>query len=187
MLDRRDFLRSLGLVAGASAAPGIAQATVSRAVSVTELLHRSSHSIVGTPLGSTAQWEEIGGHRRIVTFTTVRVEQTVNGGQTSETEVVVRTLGGRVGEIGQLVHGEAALIRGKASVMFLAPSRRSDLYVTAMSQGHYPLLADSQDLLRLHASPVLPELRRFDDAAVQQLPGNSLLQLERILADPTKR
>ena len=56
-----------------------ADATVGRAVSVEELVRRS-HGVLGaTPLERMAEWARVGGTRRIVTLTRVRVEEAVAG------------------------------------------------------------------------------------------------------------
>jgi hypothetical protein len=55
--------------------------------------------------------------------------------------------------------------------------------VTAMAQGHYPLRADSAGISRLVRSPDLPELKLDAAAAVHLLPGRTVLEVERLLAE----
>src|SRR5687767_275799 len=111
-VDRRTALRALGWwglgMAGLMTTARRADATVVRAVSVEELVRRSHGVLVATPLERMAEWARVGGTRRIVTLTRVRVEETV-AGVNEDSELLVRTLGGRIGDIGQLVDGEAEL------------------------------------------------------------------------------
>src|SRR5262245_15817589 len=98
-----------------------AQATIMRAVTLNELVSQSRHAIVATPGEATSRWETIGGRERIVTYTQVRVEYPLDGTAPSSSELVVRTLGGRVGDIGQIVDGEAPLRRRATAALFLEP------------------------------------------------------------------
>jgi hypothetical protein len=53
----------------------------------------------------------------------------------------VRTLGGVVGKVGQIVDGEAVFSPGHASLLFLRPGPVGALDVTARGQGQFPLVA----------------------------------------------
>src|SRR5690606_13537166 len=94
--------------------------------------------LLGEAVESYSQWETVGQRRRIVTFTRVLVAEGVLGNP--ELEVLVQTLGGRVGKIGQIVHGEAVLKLRERSLLFLQDSSEGITRVTAMAQGHYRLL-----------------------------------------------
>lgn len=173
-VDRRTAIGALaswGLGAVAWTVAGRAEATVVRAVSLDQLVKRSSSVLVGLPLERWAEWARIGGTKRIVTLTRVRVEETVSGAEDSE--LLVRTLGGRIGDLGQLVDGEAELRVGERSLLF---SHRFDAGlsgVTAMAQGHYPFDA-SRGEVRLLRSPRVATMLRDKNAAVEQLEGMTL-------------
>jgi hypothetical protein len=157
-----------------------ADATVVRAVSVEELVRRSHGVLVATPLERMAEWARIGGTRRIVTLTRVRVEEAV-AGVNEDSEFLVRTLGGRIGDIGQLVDGEAELRVGERSLLF---SHRFDaglFGVTAMAQGHYPLDAKDGTEPRLRLSPRVATLVRGQNAAVEKLAGMTLRDAKTLL------
>lgn len=131
-------------------------------VSLSQLVGRSDHILVGTPRKGEGLWEPTELGTRIVTYTEVEVDHALDGRATSK-RVTVRTLGGRVGEIGQLVSGEAELQLNRKAVLFLAHTglvRGADpvLGVSAMAQGHYPLLADAAGTSRLLVSPRLARL-----------------------------
>src|SRR5690606_22200661 len=95
--------------------------------------------------------------------------------------LMVRTLGGRVGDIGQLVHGEARFELGAPSVLFVTPDDDGVLGITAMAQGHYPLGADPDDSVRLRASPNIPALVRVEGSAVQRLVRRTVVEAENLV------
>ena len=171
-LKRRDFL--LGSAALASFfAVGRAEASVARSVTLKELVRQSRAVVIGTPLGGTSDWERIGGSRRIVTYTRVRVDQLVRGTDPDSSEIVVRTLGGSVGKIGQLVEGQAELRAGQSSLLFTLEIERDVYGVTALAQGEYRVLAESAGRI-VRPSRLLPKLIGGNDSALQRLAGKPL-------------
>ena len=122
-----------------------------RGLTLEALTKTSDRVLVGTALDSSSHWETIGGKRRIVTDTRVRVDSTVSGPST-DSEVVVRTHGGRVGSVGELLYGEAELVLHAPCLLFLRSSARVH-HVLGMAQGHYPLRAGTKNSQYLQASP----------------------------------
>lgn len=179
MLHRRAFLVVL-LLGFSTFVPTGAHASLARALRLGELVHYSSAIIIGTPRSATSRWETIGGSRRIVTYTRVHVDQGIDGSTGSD--LVIRTLGGQVGDIGQVVEGEAVLIVGQPALIFVYRGVHGTLSVTGMAQGHYPLIADAHGTLRLHASPRLARLVGKRGSAVQQLVGLDVNAAERRIA-----
>ena len=55
-------------------------------------------------------------------------------------------------KIGQAVSGEAQIAPGSRALLFLAQAS-GGVVVTAMGQGHYPIVTDDQGVARLAASP----------------------------------
>ena len=131
-------------------APHEAVAGVSVLLSLDELTAVSTHVVLARAVDRTSAWEELGGGRRIVTYTRLRVERSVVGA--AATELVVRTLGGAVDGIGQSVSGEAQLTLGSRSLLFLAQGEGA-LVVTGMAQGHYPVVELEKEPPRLGPSP----------------------------------
>jgi hypothetical protein len=123
MLTRRSALILAGLGALSLGFPHTARASVARALTLPELVRQTERVVLATPLQAESRWETVGRARRIVTYTRLRVDETLHGSQ-AESEVMVRTLGGKVGKIGQIVHGEALLSPHEQSVLFigLAPA-----------------------------------------------------------------
>lgn len=149
-----------------------AAATTARAVSLQDLVGRSSRVVRSTPLDSFARSEAIAGTQHIVTYSRLRVEEVLEG-DAPETEILVRTLGGTLGAVGEMVHGEAELAINQPCVVFLGTDAQGVELVTAMAQGHYPLTLDSRGTPHLRASRNLPHLVHGAAAvsAVEQLAG----------------
>jgi len=153
-------------------------------MSLDELVYYSQHVLVAQPLESHSAWQEVGARRRIVTFTRISVEQPVDGKPPARKELLVRTLGGRVGDLAQVVPGEARLIKGRHDLLFVSPDRYSgELCVTGMAQGHYALRPDLTGELRVMGSPDLPALKRPQDAALHRLMGRSIPDVEQLVLD----
>ncbi len=134
---------ALGLSCASLAGPAAvsleseARASISIAVTWDRLLHASSSAVVATPIEASSVWE----NGRIRTYTHLRVDRGVAGDVATGSEVWVRTLGGVVGKIGQLVDGEAKLTAGQPSLLFLCQAGAGALEVTARGQGQFPIIA----------------------------------------------
>ena len=117
--------------------PGDARASVSIAVGYDALVKDADAVGVVTPVESKTVWEE----GRIVTYTRVKVEQGVAGDLGTGSEGWVRTLGGVVGKIGQLVDGEPVFTPSKSSLLFLRKWKTGGTWeVSARAQGQYPIV-----------------------------------------------
>jgi hypothetical protein len=149
-----------------------AQASVAVAATLPSLVARSSLVAFSTSLAAASRWEEIGGTRRIVTYNRVRIDEDVVG-EPETPELWVRTLGGDVGDIAQIVHGEAELVIGEPCLLFVRAGQGGVHVVTELAQGHYPLRDDGQGTLRLLASPRLGVLLNASGSAVRLLHGKS--------------
>jgi hypothetical protein len=175
MLSRRSFVMG-GLSAFALGHARPAQATLVRAVTLSELVSLSKHAVVATPGASSSRWETIGDRERIVTYTPVRVQYVLDG-SAPPNEIMVRTLGGRVGDLGQLVPGEAPMHKDATAALFLEPVATDVFGVSAMAQGHYPVLADAKGtrVLRAHR---LSFAQLAPDAAIVRLDGRTVGEVE---------
>lgn len=170
-MERRGFLRvaTIGVLGAATSRP--ASASLGRALPLETLVERSRHIVLAEPLESSAVWERIGTRRHIVTYTRIRPLELLSAGSPPEqSELWVRTLGGRVGELGELVPGEAMINVGERSLLFMMPTERA-WSVTAMAQGHYPLSRDASGIERLRRSPQTSELASQASSAVERLHG----------------
>jgi hypothetical protein len=170
MLSRRTFL---GLGLATMALPLPARAGQGVAAPLAELVLRSRAIAVVTPTSSVCRWEDRGGARRIVTYCQARIDELLDGRSEAD-EVVVRLLGGRVGTIGQVVHGEAFLVRDQACLVFLREIDPGVSAITGLAQGHFPLLADAHGTPRLHPSPRRGDLAEPPGSAPKLLLGRTV-------------
>lgn len=162
-----------------------AGASVSLAVGFDALLADSRMVGVVTPIGRRSVWEE----GRIYTYTETRFDRVIAGGAAIGQHVWIRTMGGIVGHVGQRVDGEAVLLPGESSLLFLQNGPSGTFEVTARGQGQFPIVADETGQLtrvvRSHSMgtilprrvtpPALPvrmaadvlDNRSIDDAALE--------------------
>jgi hypothetical protein len=132
----------LGLLHGEKAA----DASVSIAVTWEALLRESSAAAVVTP---TTEARSVWESGRIYTYSRVRIDRAVAGELATGDEAWVRTMGGIVGKVGQIVEGEAVLAPGRSSLLFLARGESGTFDVTARGQGQFPLVAQNDSSLPL--------------------------------------
>jgi hypothetical protein len=156
-MDRRQSLGLMGTFTATLAFASAARATTARAVTLAELVQRSTRIARVTALDSFARSEEIGGARHIVTYSRLRIDDSLHG-PSGDSETLVRTLGGQVGDLGEIVHGEAELALNQTSLVFLMPDSNGVELVTAMAQGHYPVAIDRAGVPRLQLSRNMPRL-----------------------------
>jgi len=159
-----------------------AEASVARALSLGELLYRSSNVLVGTAVDAYAAWEVVGKRRCIVTYSLFRVEEPLDGREPPAPEVTIRTLGGTVGELGQKFFGEADVALRQRATVFVHDTAPSLYVVTAMAQGHYPLLPDDRGVHRLRASFDAVSISDSSDAAMRRLDGRTTAEAAELLA-----
>ncbi len=141
-------------------APSEAHARVSIAYAPEELVAASPWALVVTPTEKRSLWEHVAGSRRIVTYTKLRIDDAIYGDGMGGT-VWVRTMGGSVGKIGQLVSGEAQLDIGQPAVVFLAQAKAGTYVVSGAAQGHFPILTEKRDdaeIRKLSYSPAVGKL-----------------------------
>jgi hypothetical protein len=136
--------------------PTEAQASVSIAVTYDALVKDADAVGVATPVEKKTVWED----GRIYTYTRVKIDQNVAGELPSGSDGWVRTMGGVVGKVGQLVDGEPVFTPGKPSLVFMrklkagAPREGGALAtggtweVSARAQGQYPVVSDETGKIR---------------------------------------
>lgn len=157
-----------------AAAP--ARATISEALSLRTLVERSALIVFATAMDGQASRDPQG---RIVTDVRVWVADVWKGDAQPRAVLVVRRLGGILGDVGMRVSGEPALREGRRYVLFLRPSRvASQAYrPVGMSQGVLPV-ADASGGLMVH--PGAGGLR-----LVQRSPEGQLRAAAPAVASPT--
>jgi hypothetical protein len=140
-LMRAALAAALALPASLAAVllPSDASASVSIAIKFDELVKDADVVAIVTAGESQSIWEE----GRIYTYTKVKVDQGVAGDIGAGADGWVRTMGGVVGKIGQMVDGEPVFTTGKQSLLFLHKFRGDGIFeVSARAQGQYPITVD---------------------------------------------
>jgi hypothetical protein len=161
-------------------------ATVLRGLDLKELAGRSTNIVAAHPVSSRSEWAWTAGAQRIVTRTRLRVEEGIAGQVAAGQELEVTTLGGTVGDVAQLVLGEAQLKLGESALFFLAPLEQGYRLV-GRSQGHYPLVqmpagvGSPGALARILVSRQLPHLMGPGVPAGSELQGLTLQQARQLI------
>jgi hypothetical protein len=123
------------LLGGALALP--ARATISEALSLRDLVREAQHVVLATAVDARVQRDARG---RIVTDYTVRVEDVMKGDARGGGTLVMRALGGAIGDIGMHIEGEPELVLGERYVLFLhVLGDARTLRPVGMSQGVMPV------------------------------------------------
>jgi hypothetical protein len=150
---------------GSLVTPREAHAATAIAYTLEELVDASPWAVVATTVEQKSAWEVIGGGKRIVTYSKLRIERAIYGAalpretlpratKDASPEIWVRTLGGAVGKVGQAVAGEASFSVGKRSLSFLLETKDGKFVVSGAAQGHYPIVVP-QAADERHAKPVV--------------------------------
>lgn len=112
-----------------------AAATTMLRIDLPELAQSSDTVVHGTVRRMESRWS--ADKRRIVTDVEIEVAETLKG-QAGSTVLIVQP-GGRVGDIGQIVHGLASFAEGEEVVVFLERRGTSAYRVMGMAQGKYQI------------------------------------------------
>ncbi len=169
-MNRRQTLGTMGAILASFSVPRLGYASSARAATLAELVTRSTRIAHATPLEGSSRYEDIGDKRHIVTYTRLRIDEAI-AGQSGESEILVRTLGGRIDKLGEVVHGEAQLVVNEACLVFVRANADGVEEITEMAQGHYPFEADAKGTLRLRPSRNMPHLIGGGMPAAMQLSG----------------
>jgi len=115
-------------------------ASVTEALDLIQLVRESDAVLVGRATRSESKWDS---RRRIVTDVTVEVERTMKGDATEGEHLVLRQLGGSIGELGMRVAGEPQLAVGDRAVLFGRRATGTHLRPVGMSQGVLPVRVEA--------------------------------------------
>jgi len=172
-MHRRSVLGYLGGGLATALLPNSAAATLVIGLTLEQLVRRSTHIVVVSALDAVSSYTTLGGRRCIVTETRVEVRDVIGGREPRDSILSVRTLGGKVGGVGELVLGQAIFSTSSPDVAFLKRGADGAHWFVGMAQGHYPLRGESADLT-LWRSANLPEIRDLAGSAVRALTGTRL-------------
>jgi hypothetical protein len=158
------------------------QAALSRGLSLEQLARKSDRTLLVTPLEAWCSWVVIRGRRAIVTDTRVRVEERLGRRVADDGELLIRTLGGVIGDLGERFGGQPEFRTGRAGLVFLT-SQSDVAFVTGMAQGHYLLRRDERGVERLSPSPHFPKLLDTHGSAARRLAGADLPVARRLISE----
>ena len=113
-----------------------ARASVLRYLSLEDQCDMAEVIVVARATGQSAEWDD--NRLRIYTDTRFEVEQTVKGDVAGV--IIVRQLGGQVGDIGMSVAGSPVFLEGERYVLFLNIRPDGKYRVVGFSQGCYPVV-----------------------------------------------
>jgi len=158
-----------------------AVASTFRPIPLSTMIERSSLVVVATPISRETHWASFGSKRRVVTDSTLEVAWTLRGEDCAGKDIVVRTLGGTVEGVGQIVYGEARLTLGHSSLLFLIPGRDGAYQVLGMAQGHYPLEPTGEGDWQLKSSLGLEGVLQEHLSVTRTLAGRLLADVPALL------
>jgi len=125
--------------------PFSAQATLVKPVDVETLARRADVIVRGTTKATAASLTEDG--RQIQTVAKVTVGSVLKGEAMSEFEV--RTPGGTIGDITQVVHGAPQFVEGQEVILFLHRVSERRFTIEGFAQGKYEVVKGSDGVARV--------------------------------------
>jgi hypothetical protein len=172
-ISRRDMLALLAAGFALARRPVRAQAD-----SFADVVGRCDCSVTGHSLAADAEWWMLSGKRRIVTLHRFAVEHVLAGEVAPGDELLVRTLGGVIGDYGQRVVGEAEIRVGAPALLLLTAAEPGLHAVSGMEHGYFRLERDASGVQRLRASHSM----HAGPCPTAQLEGASVSEAQAMLA-----
>lgn len=110
--------------------------------SIEDLAIRSTLVVTGKVMEIESRWND--AHTRIYTYITVEIESFLKGSQKEES-IIIKQLGGVVGDTAMTVFGSPAFSEEEQVLLFLKPKpgTTDEIVVTGLAQGKFHLEADS--------------------------------------------
>ncbi|AKF03750.1 hypothetical protein DB32_000899 [Sandaracinus amylolyticus] len=159
----------IALVASSLSAAGVAHATSTEAMDLRALVHDADHVVVGTVVSQDARYDHLD---RIVTDVTIRVDERMHGAAREGTTIVVRRLGGVIGDVGLRIEGEPSFVEGERVVLFARLVAADHvLRPIGMSQGVLPISRESGIEMVMPGGEGLALVQRGSDGRLRAAPG----------------
>ena len=112
----------------------VANATTMQSLSLTQKTQRSDRVVVASV--ERIQYEKHPTLHRIYTLTTLKVLDSLKGDAKPNMHLIVRQIGGTLGEWTQHIAGDAKFVQGEEVLVFLRHDPKDDLhFVVGISQG----------------------------------------------------
>lgn len=139
--------------------PKEATTTVVKKLSDEELTLQAQNILIGTCTSIRSEWNEAG--TKIFTYVTVSLQSSLKGDQ-NQGEIVIRQLGGEVGEVGMLVEGTTAFEEGEQVLLFLKKGRKRFHRVLGLYQGKFSIDHDATSGRKVLSRKKVRIRRRLD-------------------------
>lgn len=147
----------------------LAFATLIEALDMRALVAGSDHIVLGTVIATEAHEDELD---RIVTDATLRIEERMWGRALPNETVIVRSLGGAIGDVGMRIEGEPRLEAGDRVILFAREMRRERvLRPVGMSQGVLPVQRLASGMSVMPGGDGLSLVERSSDGRLRAAPG----------------
>jgi hypothetical protein len=147
-VTRRRVLAGVLAAAAWACLPRRGRANAS-APTLAELVAHCDCCVAGRSVAAESSYVTLGGKRRIATVHRFVVDEVIEGAASAGDELLVRTLGGQVGDFAQRVFGEAELRSGEPSALLLTRAEPELFVVTGMERGCFVLLPGVDGVARL--------------------------------------
>ena len=144
-----------------------AGATIIDALTMEQLVARADHIVVATVVERTSLWN---GHGQIATDVTLQVERSLEGDSQPGQPLVVRRIGGEVGDVGMTVAGAPRFEVGGRYLLFLE-RRGEHLRTVGMSQGVMPVRNGATGPIVHPGGGGLMLVRQASTGAMEAAPG----------------
>jgi len=116
------------------------QALTIKSASLDELTSESALIVQGKIVEQHSQWDD--AHKKIYTYNTLTVIRVIKGQPGLQT-VVVRELGGKIGDVGEYVNGLSYLSPNDHVLLFLRPTSESQVYkIHSFALGEFKVLTE---------------------------------------------
>src|SRR5271154_2603290 len=160
----------------ASSATMVAATTLER-MSVAKMTQSAQLVVRAQCLANSSGWD--GGE--IWTFTSFQVEDAWKGAPSGAAQqVIVRLLGGSVGNLSSTVSGVPRFRPGEEVVLFLQPTTRGDFSIVSWVQGTFRIHRDTRSGAEIVVQDTAafdtydPATRQFDAEGIRNLPVEGL-------------
>jgi hypothetical protein len=124
----------------------VSQATVYAPTTLEKLVHSSTIIVTARVVADEARWDS--DHKLIDTFTTIEIIAVHKGNDVPD-ELVLRTPGGRIGDVGQEVATRPEFTIGEETVLFLV-WHRGNWWVQSLGMGKFELETESGKMVAVN-------------------------------------
>ena len=135
-------------------------------LSLKELSQGADSILVGKVLETYSDWGDQG--RYIYTYVKFKILNDIKGTQNHDDEVLIRYLGGVVGNKEMSVEGGVRFRTGEKALLFLEKSHGGFLSVMGLSLGKFRIIYDAFSAQEVVENPSNPQLHVYGDSSLER-------------------